>query len=82
MLADVAIKAAQKVKADSLAPDTFRKAENNYLRAQRDFREGYFDSCRKYAREARILGEQAEFQSLLKQSAFRNRSEGGFGSDL
>lgn len=79
VLADVALKAAQKVKADALAPDTFRKAENNFLRAQRDFRDGYFDSCRKFSQEARIFAEQAEYESLLKQSNFRNRTEGGVG---
>ncbi len=66
-LADVAMKAAQKAKADALAPDQFRKAENNYLRSKRDFQEGYFDSARKYANEARQLAEQAEYRALLKQ---------------
>lgn len=76
MLADVAVKAAQKVKADALAPDTYRKAENFYLRAKQDYKEGYFDSSRKYADQARVLAEQAEYQSLAKQS--RLGSGGGF----
>ncbi len=80
VLADVAVKAAAKVKADALAPDMYRKAENTYLRAKRDFEEGYYDSCRKYATEARLLAEKAEYQSIFKQSKIRSSSpdeEGG-----
>ena len=68
VLADVALKAAQKAKADAFAPDFFRKAENFYLRAKKDYTEGYFDSSRKFADDARRTAEQAEYQALLKQS--------------
>ena len=74
MLADVAVKAAAKVKADALAPDLYRKAENTYLRAKRDFEEGYFDSCRKFATEARVLAEKAEYEAVFKQSSTRSSS--------
>jgi hypothetical protein len=74
VLADVAVKAAAKVKADALAPDMYRKAENTYLRAKRDFEEGYYDSCRKFADEARILAEKAEYQAIFKQSRIRGSS--------
>lgn len=74
ILADVAIKAAQKVKAEVLAPDTYRKAENLYLRAKKDFTEGYFDSAKKFAHEARQVAEQAEYQSVTKQTELK----GGF----
>jgi hypothetical protein len=74
-LADVAIRAAQKVKADALAPDTYRQAENYYLRAKRDFADGYYDSCKKYANDARMLAEQAEYKSLLKQSQLKGKPE-------
>lgn len=67
ILADVALKAAQKVKAEVLAPDTFRRAENYYLRARKDFNEGYFESAKKYANQARQTAEQAEYQSVMKQ---------------
>jgi hypothetical protein len=73
VLADVALKAAQKVKADSLAPDLYRKAENNYLRAKKDYADGYYDSCRKYSNEARMLAEQAEYKSLQKQTQLRDK---------
>lgn len=74
VLADVAVKAASKVKADALAPDMYRKAENTYLRAKRDFEEGYYDSCRKFANDARILAEKAEYAAIFKQSKIRSSS--------
>jgi len=74
ILADVALKAAQKVKAEVLAPDTFRKAENFYLRAKKDFNEGYFESAKKFANQARQTAEQAEYQSVMKQMELK----GGF----
>lgn len=74
MLADVAVKAAAKVKADALAPDMYRKAENHYLRAKRDFEEGYYDSCRKFATDARLIAEKAEYQAIFRQSRIRSSS--------
>lgn len=74
VLADVALKAAQKVKAEVLAPDLFRKAENFYLRAKKDFSEGYFESAKKFAHQARQTAEQAEYQSVVKQTELK----GGF----
>ncbi len=73
VLADVAVRSAQKVKADSLAPDLFRKAENHFLRAKKDYSEGYYDSCKKNANSARIFAEQAEFKSLQKQTQLRDK---------
>ena len=72
-LADVALKAAQKVKADAMAPDAYRRAENFFLRAKKDFADGYFDSSRKFANQARMMAEQAEFKALQKQSQMKNR---------
>ena len=73
-LADVAIKAAQKAKADALAPDAYRKAENHYLRAKKDFNDGYYDSSKDYAKKARLLAEQAEYKALLKQASLKGPS--------
>lgn len=74
VLAEVAVRSAQKVKADSLSPDLFRKAENHYLRAKKDYQEGYYDSCRKNANEARMLAERAEYGALLKQTQIKDRT--------
>jgi hypothetical protein len=73
-LADVAVKAAQKVKADALAPDLYRKAENFYLRAKKDYNEGYYDSSRKFAEQARVMAEKAEYKSLLRQTQLKGKS--------
>ena len=80
--ADIAVKSAQKAKADALAPDLYRKAENLYLRAKRDFNEGYFDSSRTYSNEARIAAEQAEFQALWKQTKVHSATTGDSGAPL
>lgn len=74
ILADVAIKAAQKVKADSLSSELYRRAENHYLRAKKDYGEGYYDSCRKHAKDARIFAEQAEYQALQKQTQIKGKT--------
>ncbi len=75
-LADVAIRSAQKVKAESLATDEFRRAENFYLRAKKDYVDGYFDSARKYAEEARLAAEKAEYSALGKTQRIRSRDSG------
>ena len=75
-MADLAVKSAQKSKADVLASDLFRKAENLFLRAKRDYSEGYFESSRKFSTEARLSAEQAEFQALLKQTKVHSADTG------
>ena len=72
-LADAALKAALKVKADAMAPDMYRKAENYYLRAKRDYSDGYYDAARKYADQARLFAEQAEYRALFKQTQLKSR---------
>jgi hypothetical protein len=72
-LADVAIRSAQKVKAESLATDEFRRAENYYLRAKKDYADGYYDSSRKYAVDARLSAERAEYTALSKQQKVKAR---------
>jgi hypothetical protein len=72
-IADVALKAAQKAKADALATDFFRKAENFYLRAKKDFMEGYYDSCKKFADQARLMAEKAEYRALQRQTQTKTK---------
>jgi hypothetical protein len=74
VLADVALKAAQKVKADALAPDIYRKAENFFLRAKKDYADGYYDSCKNFSNKARIHAEQAEFIALKKQADLKDKA--------
>lgn len=77
VLADVALKSAQKVKADVLAVEQFRQAENFYLRAKKDYTEGYYDSAKKFANESRMMAEQAEYRALVRQ----NQLKGGGGME-
>lgn len=79
-LADTALKAAQKAKADALAPDDYRRAENYYLRAKRDYAEGYYDSARKFANDARIAAERAEYTALKKQTQLKSADPGTDGA--
>jgi hypothetical protein len=72
-LADLALKSAQKAKADSLSEETYRKAENYYLRAKKDYAEGYFGSSGKFAEQARAFAEKAEFIALYKQGKARGK---------
>lgn len=74
IFADVALKAAQKAKAESLAQETYRQAENFYLRAKKDYAESYFESSKKNAIQARTLAEQAEYKSLLKQNQLKGKT--------
>lgn len=80
VFADVAIKAAQKAKADSLASTTYRQAENNYLRAKKDYVDGYYASSQQFANDARRLAEQAEFQSIAKQNRLGGASDSKDGA--
>lgn len=73
--ADVALKAAGRARADSLSPDDYRKAENFFLRAKKDYSDGYFESCRKNSAEARKMAEQAELQALKKQNQVRGAGD-------
>lgn len=73
ILADVALRSAQKAKADALSPDGFRKAENFYLRAKKDFTDGYYDACRKHANQARLLAEKAEYRANWKQTRAKEK---------
>jgi major membrane immunogen (membrane-anchored lipoprotein) len=79
-LADTALKAAQKAKADALAPDDYRRAENFLLRAKRDYAEGYYDSARKFARDARVAAERAEYTALKKQAQLKSADPGVDGA--
>ncbi len=71
LAADVALKAAQKAKADSSSSDLFRRAENYYWRAKKDYRDGYFDSAKKNAEEARLAAERAEYDAVQKQQSLQ-----------
>jgi hypothetical protein len=64
-----AIKAAREVSADSLAPEKFRLANEAFFRAQNEYRLKNFAIADKYAKRARRLAEESEFDALRQGSA-------------
>ena len=60
----VALKAAKEVNADVLAPELYRMANETSLLAHREYRFKNFEAAKKYANQARIYAERAEFESL------------------
>jgi hypothetical protein len=64
-----ALKAAREVNADSLAPEKFRLANEAFFRAQNEYRLKNFAIAEKYAKRARRLAEESEFDALRQGSA-------------
>ena len=64
-----ALKAAREVSADSLAPEKFRLANEAYFRAQNEYRLKNFAIAEKYAKRARRLAEESEFDALRQGSS-------------
>lgn len=63
-----ALIAAREVSADSLAPEKFRLANEAFLRAQNEYRLKNFEIAEKYAKRAKRLAEESEFDSLRQGS--------------
>ncbi len=67
-----AIRAAQEVQADTLAPDFYRQALEFWDKARREYKYKNFDEAKELSDKARVLAEQAEYQAIR---AGGNRSE-------
>ena len=65
-LAASAYIAAKEAKADTLAPNIFRKAEEYYLRAKSSYRRKYFNKAKQYAVLSKRFAEQAEYEAVRK----------------
>lgn len=63
-----ALKAAKEVRADSLAPDLYRRATDAFFRAQNEYRLKNFAIAETYAKRAKNLAEAAEFEALRQGS--------------
>lgn len=63
-----ALKAAREVNADSLAPEKFRRATEAYFRAQNEYRLKNFQIAEDYAKRAKLLAEESEFDALRQGS--------------
>ena len=59
-----AIRAANEVQADILAPELFRQANEWFLKARQEYRFKDFANAKKYADQARTLAEQAELLAI------------------
>ena len=67
-LAQAAFMAAKEAGADVHASNTFRKAEDYYLRAKSAYRRKYFNKAQEYALLSKKFAEQAEYQAIRKKA--------------
>ncbi len=65
-LAHSAFIAAREAKAQTLAPNLFRKAEYYYLKAKSSYRRKYFNKAKQYAKLSQKFAERAEYVSVRK----------------
>jgi hypothetical protein len=61
---EVALRSANEVSADSLAPEIYRLATELALLARKEYRLKNFQSARRHAYDARIYAERAEYEAL------------------
>lgn len=66
--AQAAFIAAKEAGADIHAPNTFRKAEDFYLKAKSNYRRKYFNKAQEYALLSKKFSEQAEYQAIRKKA--------------
>ncbi len=67
-LAQAAFMAAKEAGADVHAPNTYRKAEDFYLKAKSAYRRKYFNKAQEYALLSKKYSEQAEYQAVRKKA--------------
>ena len=67
-LAQAAFMAAKEAGADVNASNTYRKAEDYYLKAKSAYRRKYFSKAKEYAMLSKKFSEQAEYQSIRKKA--------------
>jgi hypothetical protein len=67
-LAQAAFMAAKEAGADVHAANTFRKAEDYYLKAKSAYRRKYFNKAQEYALLSKKYSEQAEYQAVRKKA--------------
>lgn len=67
-LAQVAFIAAKEAGADIHAPNLYRQAEDNYLKAKSAYRRKYFNKAKEYAVASQKFSEQAEYAANRKKA--------------
>lgn len=71
-LAQAAFMAAKEEGADVHASNTFRKAEDFYLKAKSAYRRKYFNKAQEYALLSKKFSEQAEYEAKRKKAVEGN----------
>ncbi len=66
IFASAAMKAADRARAERLAPDLYRNAEVKFWSAKKNFMQKNFDVAEKNAKLAKALFEKAEMKASLK----------------
>ena len=66
VFASAAMKAADRARAERLAPDLYRRAEVKYWGAKTDYLQRNFEASEKNATEAKRLFEKAELKASLQ----------------
>ena len=66
IFASSAMKAADRARAERLAPDLYRRAEVRFWAAKTDYLQRNFESAEKNATEAKRLFERAEIKASLQ----------------
>ncbi|MEZ4814968.1 MAG: hypothetical protein R3A80_07160 [Bdellovibrionota bacterium] len=66
IFASSAMKAADRARAERLAPDLYRRAEVKYWAAKTDYLQRNFEAAEKNATEAKRLFERAELRASLQ----------------
>ena len=68
IFASASMKAADRAQAERLAPDLYRKAENEFWKAKRAYAAKDFETAHRAAVDARHFAEQAEKAAEVKAS--------------
>lgn len=66
IFASAAMKAADRARAERLAPDLYRRAEVRFWAAKTDYLQRNFESAEKNATQAKRLFERAEIKASLQ----------------
>ena len=67
--ASASMKAAERSQAERLAPDLYRKAENDFWKAKRAYIAKDFETAHRAAVDARKFAEQAERAAEMKSAS-------------
>ena len=67
--ASAAMKAAERSQGERLAPDLYRKAENDFWKAKRAYVAKDFETAHRAAVDSRRFAEQAEKAAELKSAS-------------